>query len=82
MDCRQTLNTNETFLEILETCLLQEEKVNLLVDENGVSKAAGKIKVIQKTTAAIFIELDTGRKIELKNIVAVNGVFRPEYGEC
>ena len=29
-----------------------------------------------------FIEMKDGEKISIKNIIAVNGIFLPEYGEC
>ena len=82
MDSRVTLNLDETFLQILESCFKQNEKVFLLLDEDGIARTEGSILAIHKVTEKISIELDNGRKIYLSNIVAVNGIFRPEYGEC
>ena len=82
MDSRATLNVDENFLEILETSFQKSEKVHLLLDENGMARAEGFISAIDKNSTAASIELDSQKKIELKTIVAVNGVFRPEYGEC
>jgi len=82
MDSRVTLKVNESFLEILRSCFQKKEKVSLLVDENGVERKEGFIKSIHEDAPLISIELSDGSRIVLKNIVAVNGVFRPEYGEC
>lgn len=82
MDNRVTLNVDETFLEILNSCFEQKQKAFLLLDENGIVRTDGFIAAIHNDPAGFSIELDNGRKIELGNIVAVNGIFRPEYGEC
>lgn len=82
MDTRVTLNVNEAFLEILESCFQKKEKLHLIIDENGMVRTEGFISAINKNSSGAFIELKDGRKIDLKTIVAVNGIFRPEYGEC
>ena len=82
MDSPATLNVDENFLEILETSFQKNEKVHLLLDENGMARTEGFITAIDKNSTTASIELDGKMKIELKTIVAVNGVFRPEYGEC
>jgi hypothetical protein len=82
MDNRITLQVNTSFLEILESCLHKEEKIHLLIDENGLVRMEGLIDHIRKEPLGIFIELKEGRRIDIGTIVAVNGIFRPEYGEC
>lgn len=82
MDNRITLNVDETFLEILESSFKQKEKIYLLLDEKGIARAEGFILSIHKHPSGISIEMDDGRKINLKDIVAINGIFRSEYGEC
>jgi hypothetical protein len=42
----------------------------------------GLIDHIRKEPLGIFIELKEGRRIDIGTIVAVNGIFRPEYREC
>ena len=81
MDSRLTLHTDETFLHLLNTSFQSGEKVNLLIDDGGISRMEGYIKAVNSTDQDSFIELDD-TTIELKKIVAVNGIFRPEYGEC
>lgn len=82
MDTRITLNLDESFLQMLESCFHQKEKVHLLLDEKGMVRAEGFITAIDKTSTVIIIELEEEKKIELKTIIAVNGVFHPEYGGC
>ena len=82
MDSRITLQVDTTFLEILKSCLQQEAKVHLLIDENGLVRVEGLIDGIYKEASGAYIELKEGRRVEVRAIVAVNGIFRPEYGEC
>lgn len=81
MDCRATLDAGETFLELLNASYKHGEKVHLLIDEQGISRLEGIIKIITNATIPI-IEFEGGQVISLDKIVAVNGIFRPEYGEC
>ena len=82
MDCRITLNAGETFLELLTTSYKSGEKVSLLIDDGGMTRMEGIIKTINDGTSTPIIELAGGEVITLDKIIAVNGVFRPEYGEC
>lgn len=82
MDCRTTLNNNETFLKLLQSLSRSGDKVSLLLDDKGITRAEGFIKVIHTDIPDPFIELTSGMKIITRTIVAVNGVFLPEYGEC
>ena len=82
MDSRITLSVDENFLQMLESSFRLKEEVHLLLDENGMARAEGFITAMDKNSPTASIELDGQKKIELKTIVAVNGVFRPEYGEC
>jgi hypothetical protein len=82
MDCRVTLNAGETFLELLTTSYKSGQKVSLLIDDGGMTRMEGVIKTIDTTASSPIIELASGGVITLDKIVAVNGVFRPEYGEC
>ena len=82
MDNRTTLNVDESFLQMLESSFMQKEKVYLLLDEEGIVRTEGFITAIHKDSFDASIELEGNKKIEVKTIVAVNGVFRTEYGEC
>ena len=82
MDCRVTLNAGETFLELLTNSYKLGQKVSLLIDDGGMTRMEGVIKTINTNTSTPTIELVNGGVTSLDKIVAVNGVFRPEYGEC
>lgn len=82
MDCRITLNENETFLELLKTLYQSKRKVHLLVDEDGITREEGFIVNINDSVSPEQIEMDNGTKISVKKIIAINGVFLPEFGEC
>jgi short-subunit dehydrogenase involved in D-alanine esterification of teichoic acids len=82
MDCRVTLKKNESFLETLYNSLSSGSKVNLLFDDGGISRAEGFVKTIHTDIPDPYIELENEIKINLKTIIAVNGIFLPEYGEC
>lgn len=83
MDCRLTLNVNETFFELLRSCYHSKAKVYLLVDDGGITRVEGFIvKIDEDNVPSEYIEMDNGIKIPVKKIIAVNGIFLPEFGEC
>jgi hypothetical protein len=83
MDCRITLNENETFLELLKVFCQSKEKVHLLVDSDGITREEGFIVNINDSgPSSKHIKMDNGLEIPVKKIIAVNGVFLPEFGEC
>lgn len=83
MDCRVTLNVNETFLDLLKTFYHSKARVYLLVDDNGITREEGFImKMDENNIPPEHIEMDSGLKIPVRKIVAVNGTFLPEFGEC
>ena len=81
MDTRNTLNTNETFLEVLKNAFHSRTKVSLLFDDNGMARTEGLIKAFSPGPPA-SIELDNGSKIEVIKIIAINGLFLSDYSEC
>jgi hypothetical protein len=82
MDCRVTLSNNDSFLSLLEHAYSSGERVNVLFDEKGMTRAEGLIKMIHTDNSNPFIEIENGFKILVKDIIAVNGIFLSEYGEC
>ena len=82
MDIRETINKNDTFLPLLQQLFNTKNRVNLLVDNNGITHTEGLITSINTSAAQPFIEMDNGMKITLASIVAVNGTFHPDYSEC
>ncbi|MBB1286415.1 hypothetical protein HRH25_18680 [Flavisolibacter sp. BT320] len=82
MDKRQTLHRAETFLEQLQAAYKAGEKVHLLVDNDGIERTEGLIIDIHPNAQPPILILQNGDSIPIQQIVAVNGIFRPEYGEC
>jgi len=81
MDIRNTLHTNESFIEVLRESFHSHTKVSLLFDDNGIVRTEGLIKMFSQGPPAT-IELDNGLKIEAAKIVAINGLFLSDYSEC
>ncbi len=82
MDNRQTLHTTETFFELLLAAYKGGEMVRLLIDKEGISRMEGFIRKMDIVNPLCTVELDNGSTVATTQIVAVNGIFRPEYGEC
>lgn len=82
MESRMTLRKNQTFSDILSLHKEQGDKVALLIDNNGLSRAEGKIKTMRNDVAQPYIELDNDQHIDIDTIVAVNGIFADPYSEC
>jgi hypothetical protein len=82
MDCRETLNANQSFLELLKSSFRSKEKIYLLIDDNGMTRREGFIKDIDINASTPFIIMESELKVELNKIVAMNGIFLAEYGEC
>jgi len=82
MDIRTTLSVNETFLEILLNCKEQKTKAAMLLDAEGIVRVEGFIKEIHLTPPNPYLELESGTKVVLKTIIAINGIFSPSYSEC
>lgn len=82
MDCRVTLQNNESFLGMLSQCRQAHEKVAMLLDVDGLSRAEGFIKTINTEAPSPYIEMENGQKIDIATISAVNGIFATGYAEC
>ncbi len=82
MDKRPTLITGQTFLKLLQQLQEEKTKASMLLDCNGLIRAEGIISNIILNDAQPHLELQSGLKIDLSTIVAVNGTFTPDYSEC
>lgn len=82
MDLRTTLSVNESFMEMLADCKTRGAKAEMILDINGLERAEGVISQIYPDGPNSYIELQDGRKIVEKTIIALNGIFRPEYSGC
>ena len=82
MDLRTTLSVNESFMEMLIDCKNRGAKAEMILDINGLERAEGIIQQIYPDDPNPYLELQEGRTIVEKTIIAINGVFRPEYAGC
>jgi hypothetical protein len=82
MDSRATLNNNDSFIAILFNCLEQKRKVAMLLDNNGLVRTEGFIKSITAEATQPYIEMESGLKIVVSTIAAVNGIFVASYRGC
>jgi len=82
MDCRVTLGKDETFAAMLRTCMHAKEKVAMLLDEDGLTRAEGYIRCLELDAPQPYIELEDDRKISCGSIVAINGIFLDAYSGC
>lgn len=78
MDCRITIGPEENFPAMLKHCMEENIKAEMLLDINGLERAGGYVKSLSNEK----VVLEDGRQIELKFIVAVNGIFAESYSGC
>ncbi len=81
MDTRPTPSINETFLEILINCKDRKKHTAMLLDAKGVIRAEGLIRTIYLNVPKPYLEMESGTKVILKTIRAVNGFFLPSFSE-
>lgn len=84
MDKRTTFNGLGELQSLLTTLFREKSDASLLVDDKGLTRINGIITNIESASADdnSSIQLNNTESISLKNIIAVNGVFRAEYTEC
>lgn len=81
MDTRITLNDKESFFQLLRELHGHSAKVSLLYDDNGLTRYEGLINHITGGSEPV-LQLEGGLEIPLPDLIAVNGIFVPEYSEC
>lgn len=62
--------------------MASNSKVAMLLDDNGLVRAEGLIEQIFSDAPEPYLEMQSGTKIVLRTITAVNGVFSSSYCEC
>ena len=83
MDKRETFRDISELLFVIKELFKQQKEVSLLIDRNGLHRVSGIIKTINdegKDQASIVFTDEL--KIDLKEIVGINGVFHTDYTEC
>ncbi len=82
MDCRLTIGESETFRGMLTQCMERGQRADMILDDNGLTRAAGQIKAVYDENGHSFLEMEDGRRIDIGTVVAVNGVFASAYSGC
>lgn len=85
MDQRQTFGTSEELKAILANPGQSPAKVSLLLDRDGLTRLEGTIESMDENNPYPEILINTGNqtiRVYLREIIAVNGIFRSDYTEC
>jgi hypothetical protein len=82
MDLRTTLSINESFLAMLTDCKNRGAKAEMILDVEGLVRVEGLINELYPDASTPYLELQNGTKVLVNTIVALNGVFLPEFSEC
>ena len=77
MNTRTTSSINEIFLEIFINCKERKIKAAILLDPKGMIKAEGLIRAIYLDVPKPYLEFESGIKVVIKTIRAINGFFLP-----
>jgi len=84
MDQRQTFDNSHQLFEFVSSVFQQKQKAALLIDKEGLVRVEGLITAIkqQDDLDETGIVIDNGETVVLKQIIAINGLFRSDYSEC
>lgn len=82
MDSRLTIGETETFRGMLTQCMEAGQRVDMILDDNGLTRAAGQIRSVYDEDGLSFLEMEDGQKIGISSVIAVNGVFASAYSGC
>ncbi|HRP55223.1 hypothetical protein [Agriterribacter sp.] len=82
MDTRITVSDEQSFFQILEQLHAEQKKVSLLYDNNGLTRYEGMIGSIATGSLQPFLLMQDGSEIAISSVIAVNGIFAPDYSEC
>lgn len=82
MDNRTTLKTGQSFLDLLLELQKDNTKAAMLLDCNGLIREEGIISEVVMNEPQPYLKLQSGLKIVISTIAAVNGIFLPDYSEC
>lgn len=82
MDTRITVSDRQSFFQILEQLHEDQKKVSLLYDNNGLTRYEGMISAVLSGSSQPYLLMQDGTKINIPGVIAVNGIFAPDYSEC
>ncbi len=82
MDTRVTISDKQSFFQLLKQLYEDQKKVSLLYDNNGLTRYEGLISAILSGSSQPCLVMQDGTKIDIPAVIAVNGIFAPDYSEC
>lgn len=84
MDQRETFDNSHQLYEFVSAVFQQKQQAALLIDKEGLVRIEGLITAIRQQDAIdeTQIVIDNREAVLLKQIIAVNGLFRSDYSEC
>ena len=82
MDCRLTIDKKTGFLKMLQEAFASRKPVNMLLDDEGLTRANGTITSINTKENATVITLNDHTNISMDKLVAINGIFSDDFSEC
>lgn len=82
MDTRLTLNDKQSFFQLLKQLHADQAKVSLLYDNSGLTRCEGMINSILTGSLQPCLLIQDGSEIAVSSVIAVNGIFAPDYSEC
>ena len=84
MDQRTTFEDLNQLLAIVSDLHQHKEKASFIVDNDGLARIDGIITAIvpNDTIKKTSIHIHPTTRVQLENIIAVNGIFRSDYSEC
>jgi len=84
MDQRQTFKDAQQLFSFISQIFQEKQTAALLIDKDGLTRVEGIITSIQPNANVeeTLIKVDENTTFTIKEIIAVNGLFRSDYSEC
>ena len=82
MDKKDTIPAGGSFYSIVKDLFENKQKVGILYDDNGVTRANGLIESIFERDGHQWLKLEDQTEIRIDKLYAVNGKFSSDYSEC
>jgi hypothetical protein len=82
MDCRLTIDKKTGFLKMLQEAFESRKPVNMLLDDDGLTRANGTITSLNTKNNTTIITLNDQTDISMDKLVAINGIFSDDFSEC
>ena len=81
-DTRETIPVNGDFYEQVKDLFDRKQKIALLYEDSGVTRANGLITGLYEKEGFKWMQLNGETEIRIDKLYAVNGSFSDDYSEC